>query len=198
MLFAQDRQPTKDYLAVPEVSSENRRFIPMVFLPPKVIGSNKLLLGVGATIYHFGILNSMMHMAWVRAVAGRLKSDYSYSPAVYNNFPWPDPSPKQRDAIEAAGQGILDARAQYATTSLADLYDASTMPAALIKAHAALDRVVDAAYGRRSFASEAERVAFLFERYQALAAPLVPVAKPSPGRRKGAALAGKDLATILK
>jgi hypothetical protein len=197
-LFTQDRQPTKAYIAVPEVSSENRRFIPIDFLKPKVVASNKLQIVVGGDLYHFGILNSTMHMAWVRAVAGRLESRLSYAPAVYNNFPWPDPSPKQHEAIGTAGHGVLDARAQYAATSLADLYDVTTMPAALVKAHNALDRAVDAAYGRRSFASEAERVAFLFERYQALAAPLAPVPEKSAARRKRAVTAGKEPASISK
>lgn len=197
-LFTQDRQPTKAYIAVPEVSSENRRFIPIDFLKPKIIASNKLQIVVGGDLYHFGMLNSTMHMAWVRAVAGRLESRLSYAPAVYNNFPWPDPTPKQHEAIGNAGQGVLDARAQYAATALADLYDTTTMPAALVKAHNALDRAVDAAYGRRSFASDAERVAFLFERYQALTAPLAPAAEKPAGRRRRATVADKEPATISK
>ena len=109
-----------------------------------------------------------MHMAWMRTVCGRLKSDYSYSnTVVYNNFPWPEnPIDKHRQAIEVAAQGVLDARSQFPASSLADLYDPLTMPPVLLKAHQALDRAVDMAYGRRDFKSEAERVAFLFELYQ--------------------------------
>jgi hypothetical protein len=112
-LFTQDRQPTTAYLAVPEVSSESRRFIPISFLSPSIIASNKLQIIVGGTLYHFGILTSTMHMAWMRTVAGRLKSDYSYAPSVYNTFPWPAPSDSQRAAIEQAAQAVLDARAQF-------------------------------------------------------------------------------------
>lgn len=197
-LFAQDRQPNQPYLAVPEVSSENRRFVPISFMPPEVIGSNKLLIGVGATLYHFGVLNSTMHMAWVRAVAGRLESRLSYAPAVYNNFPWPEPPPKQHETIMAAGQSVLDVRAQYAATTLADLYDITTMPTALVKAHNLLDRAVDLAYGRRSFDSEAERVAFLFEQYQALTAPLAPAPRKPTARRRSTAATGTTPALISK
>ena len=101
-LFTQDRQPEKDYLGVPEVSSERRRFIPIAFLSADTIASNKVQIVEGATHYHFGMLCSTMHNAWMRTVAGRLESRYSYAPAVYNNFPWPTPTDKQRTAIEAA------------------------------------------------------------------------------------------------
>ena len=125
-----------------------------------------------------------MHMSWVRAVCGRIKSDYRYSAGiVYNNFPWPDPNDKQREAIETAAQGVLDARAQFPDATLADLYDPLTMPPALVKAHQALDRAVDAAYGKRSFKTDAERVAFLFERYQQLVS-LLPVETAKPKRRR--------------
>ncbi len=179
-LFTQDRQPNKPYLAVPEVSSENRRYIPIAFLSPSIIASNKLQIVVGASRYHLGILSSTMHMAWVRTVAGRLKSDYSYSPAVYNNFPWPsDPTDKLKAAIEEAAQGVLDARATHPDASLADLYDPVAMPPDLRKAHQVLDKAVDAAYGRKSFASDAERVAFLFELYHKYTSLL-----PAPGKTK--------------
>jgi len=143
----------------------------------------------GATNYHFGVLESAMHMAWIRYTCGRLKSDYRYEPAVYNNFPWPEISnSKYRVAIEVAAKGVLDARDQFADATLADLYDPLTMPPKLVKAHAALDKAVDAAYlaaeraaGRKSpkFGTDAERVAFLFERYQALTSLL-----PSPKARR--------------
>lgn len=184
-LFTQDRQPDREYLAVPEVSSESRRFIPMAFLSPGYCASNKLQIVVGATNYHFGILSSTMHMAWVRAVAGRLKSDYSYSPAVYNNFPWPsDPTDKQKAGIEEAAQGILDARAAHPEASLADLYDPVAMPPDLRRAHQALDKAVDAAYGKKSFGSDAERVAFLFELYHQYTSLLPSPEKPTKRRKK--------------
>ena len=126
-----------------------------------------------ATLYHFGILTSTMHNAWMRQVCGRLKSDFRYSNTiVYNNFPWPTLTTNNHVAIEAAAQGVLDARALFANESLAALYDPDTMPPALVKAHAALDKAVDAAYvpdgGAKSYASDAVRVAFLFKRYQQL------------------------------
>jgi hypothetical protein len=193
-LFTQDRQPDKQYIAVPEVSSETRRFIPLAFLPPTVVASNKLQIVECGTAYHFGILCSTMHNAWMRTVAGRLKSDYSYSPSVYNNFPWPDlPSPASgrgenlRAAIETAAQAVLDARAQFPGASLADLYDPLTMPPALLKAHQKLDAAVDRAYGKTGFKSDAERVAFLFERYQALTS-LLPAAPAKRSRRKPAVI----------
>jgi hypothetical protein len=166
-LFTQDRQPESEYIAIPEVSSENRHFIPVGFLSPDMIASNKLQIIEGGTRYHFGILCSTMHNSWMRTVSGRLKSDYSYSPSVYNNFPWPEnPSDKQKQEIESAAQGVLDARSQFPDSSLADLYDPLTMPPVLLKAHQKLDRAVDAAYGKKNFRTEAERVAFLFELYR--------------------------------
>lgn len=167
-LFRQIAQPESDYLAIPEVSSERRRYLPMAYLPREVICSNKIQFVPNATLFHFGVLQSTMHMAWMRTVCGRLKSDYSYSNTiVYNTFPWPeDPSDQQREAIETAARAVLDARGQFPGATLADLYDPLTMPPLLLRAHQGLDRAVDAAYGRRGFASEAERVAFLFDLYQ--------------------------------
>ena len=193
-LFTQDRQPTSNYLAVPEVSSANRRFIPIAFLISQTIASNKLQIISGGTQYHFGILSSTMHNAWMRTVSGRMKSDYSYSPAVYNNYPWPgfagEPlSDKHRNAIEQAAQCVLDARAQFADASLADLYDPLTMPPALLKAHQKLDAAVDAAYqpsgGKKTYASDAERVAFLFDLYQRITS-LLPAPAAKKTRRKNA------------
>ena len=124
------------------------------------------------SLYHFGILSSTMHNAWMRSVCG-LESRYRYSAGiVYDNFPWPEQTDKQQAAIEAAAQSVLDARAKFLKSTLADLYDPLTMPPELVKAHQALDRAVDAAYGKTSFKTEAERVAFLFERYQQLTTPL--------------------------
>jgi hypothetical protein len=114
------------------------------------------------------VISSLMHMAWVRSVCGRLKSDYRYSKdIVYNNFPWPEnPTEKQKQAIEEAAQAVLDARAQFPGSTLADLYDPLTMPPILLKAHQHLDKAVDVAYGKTNFQTEAQRVAFLFELYQ--------------------------------
>jgi hypothetical protein len=124
-----------------------------------------------------------MHNAWVRYTCGRLESRYRYEPAVYNNFPWPDsPSDAQREKIEAAAQTVLDARAAFPEASLADLYDPLTMPPALVKAHQKLDAAVDATYGKKAFKNDAERVAFLFERYQALTS-LLPATSPKRRRQ---------------
>ncbi len=172
-VFAEIRQSSADYIAIPEVSSERRNFVPIGFYPSTTIASNLLYVLPNATLYHFGILSSTMHNAWMRSVCGRLESRYRYSAGiVYNNFPWPEPSDKQQAAIETAAQAVLDARAKFPTSTLADLYDPLTMPPELVKAHQALDRAVDAAYGRTTFKTEAERVAFLFERYQQLTVPL--------------------------
>lgn len=172
MLFTQVRQPITDYLVVPEVSSERRKYIPIGFLKPNVIASNKLYIIPDASLYTFGVLISSVHMAWMRIVAGRLKSDYSYSPAVYNNFPWPelcDTAP-MREKISQTAQAILDARARYADSSLADLYDPLTMPPDLRAAHAANDRAVLAAYGLAPDTPEPEFVAHLFKLYSQLSA----------------------------
>ncbi len=181
-LFTQDRQPDRNYLAVPEVSSEKRRFIPIGFLSSNIIASNQLRIIVGGALYHFGILCSTMHNAWSHYTCGRLESRYRYEPAVYNNFPWPDTSDKHHATIEAAAQAILDARALYPESSLADLYDPLSMPPELVKAHAALDKAVDAAYQYKGGKDDAARVAFLFERYQQLTS-LLPTA-PAKKTRK--------------
>ncbi len=175
----------RPYVIVPSVSSERRPYIPMGFLKPQTIASNLCMIIPGASLYHFGILNSLMHMGWVRYTCGRLKSDYRYSAGiVYNNFPWPEsPTAKQKEAIEQAAQSVLDVREKYPESSLADLYDPLTMPADLLKAHQKLDKAVDAAYGKRQFATEAERVAYLFELYQTLTTPLLPVEKKSRKKR---------------
>lgn len=147
-LFTENRQPDTDYIAIPEVSSGGRRYIPMGFLTKDTICSNKLQLMPNAQIYHFGILMSNVHMAWMRAVCGRLKSDYDYSAKiVYNNFPWPSPTEEQRTQIEQTAQSILAARALYPDSSLADLYDETTMPPELRKAHQQNDKAVMRAYG---------------------------------------------------
>jgi hypothetical protein len=183
--FHVEFMPAKPFLVIPEVSSERRTYIPLGFVKPSVLASNKLRLLPSATTFHFGVLSSAMHMAWTRYTSGRLKSDFQYSiTIVYNNFPWPKvPSEKAVAAIESAARAVLDARAHHPGSTLADLYDPLTMPAALVKAHHTLDRAVDAAYGRKAFASEAERVAFLFKLYQKYAAPLL-TAEPATRRRR--------------
>ncbi len=171
-LFRQIAQPNQSYLAVPEVSSETRDYIPMAFFENAVICSNTVQFVPGASLYHFAVLTSAMHMAWVRAVCGRLKSDYRYSKdIVYNNFPWPDATDKQRETIGQLGQAILDARALFPHSTLADLYDPLTMPPALRKAHESVDRAVDRLYApRRTFAGDTDRLVVLFTRYQQLSA----------------------------
>ena len=159
--------PKGNYLVVPEVSSEKRRYIPIGFLDSSILASNLLKTVPEATLYHFGVLSSSAHNAWMRTVAGRMKSDYRYSvKIVYNNFPWPEkPTEKQRQAIEAAAQAVLDARSLYPDSNLAQLYNLATMPAELVTAHAALDRAVDAAYGYKGGPADANRVQYLFEKY---------------------------------
>ena len=185
-LFSEDRQPSTSYLAIPKVSSERRHYLPIGFLSADDIATGSLQIVPMATLYHFGALSSVMHMAWMRAICGRMKSDYQYSNTiVYNNFPWPDPpSDKQRKAIELAAQGVLDARTAFPGSTLAGLYDPTTMPPALVKAHQTLDRAVDAAYGKRVFKTDAERVAFLFERYQHLTS-LLPAVTMKKAKRNG-------------
>ena len=161
MLFTQIRQPETRYLVVPEVSSERRKYIPIGYLGPDVVASNKLYILPDATLYIFGILTSSVHMAWMRVVCGRLKSDYSYSPAVYNNFPWPDIPDGQKLAIDKLAQGVLGIRALFPDDSLADLYDPLTMPPELQKAHRELDNMVMKVYDFRKDITEAEIVAAL-------------------------------------
>lgn len=167
-LFGEIRQPEKDYLAIPEVSSERRRYIPIGFLKKEIIASNRLKIIPNADKFSFGILTSSMHMAWVKYTCGRLKSDFTYSnKIVYNNYPWPDnPTDKQKELIEKAAQKVLDARLEFPTSSLADLYDPLTMPPVLVKAHNELDKAVDAAYSKQAFNSDAKRMEFLFELYE--------------------------------
>ena len=168
MLFSQIRQPESDYILIPETSSGARRYIPMGFMDKNVIASNSTLVATDATLYLFGVLESNVHMAWMRTVCGRLKSDYRYSPSIYNNFPWPSPTPEQKSLIEQTAQAILDARALYPDSSLADLYDPLTMPPELRKAHTANDIAVMKAYGFSTKMSEADCVAELMKMYQTL------------------------------
>lgn len=160
--------PEKDYLLIPEVSSEGRLYIPMGFMQKEVLCSNLAMLVPDATLYHFGILTSSLHMAWMRAVCGRLEMRYRYSiEIVYNNFPWPEPTNAQKRAIEKAAQQILDTRDLFADCTYADLYDKNAMPDVLRKAHSNLDRTVKSAYGLAANISEYESALHLFTCYEA-------------------------------
>ncbi len=185
-LFAEIRQPESDYLLVPRVSSELRRYVPIGFLPKEVVVNDLVSIIPNATLYHFGVLTSQMHMAWMRQVCGRLESRYRYSNnLVYNNFPFPpEPSAKQVARIEAAAQSILDERAKYAGATLADLYDPNTMPKSLLDAHRRNDAAVDAAYGARRFQIDLERLEFLFDLYKQLTDPLTRIAEHETRRAK--------------
>ena len=186
MLFGEIRQPKSKYIIIPKVSSENRKYIPIGILEPTTITSGSALIIPNANLFMFGIMTSAMHMAWMKATCGRMKSDFQYSASiVYNNFPFPDnPNDKQIKAIETAAQKVLDTRAEFqfpplggvsegrGGSSLADLYDPLTMPPALVKAHNDLDKAVDLAYRPQPFTSEANRMVFLFELYEKYTADL--------------------------
>ena len=154
---------------VPEVSSEQRRYVPIGYMDPDIIIANTVYSVQNANLYMFGVMTSNVHMAWMRTVCGRLEMRYRYTPAVYNNFPWPEVTVEDKARIEKSAQGILDARALYPDSSLADLYDPLTMPDELRKAHQANDRAVMQAYGFNiKEMSEADCVAELMKMYQAL------------------------------
>jgi hypothetical protein len=186
--FHVENMPKRRFLLIPKVSSERRRYIPMGFMSPKTLVSDLVFVLPNATLYHFGVLTSAMHMAWVRQVAGRLESRYRYSAKlVYNNFPWPEaPAAGKKAAVERAAQAVLDVRQQYLDqgATLADLYDPVSTPAKLVKAHAALDRAVDRCYRAQPFQTERQRVEFLFALYEKLTAPLIAAAE-KPKRRGG-------------
>ena len=175
-LFDEIKNSLTDYIAIPVVSSENRRYIPIDFLKAENIAGNKLFMLPNASLYDFGILTSNVHMAWMRTVAGRMKSDYSYSNTiVYNNFPWPEVTNEQEEKISQTAQAILDARALYPDSSLADLYDELTMPPERRKAHQTNDKAVMEAYdmtkivdGKKTWLTESETVARLFQIYEEL------------------------------
>lgn len=168
-LFRELNNPS-DYIAVPKVSSEKRRYVPMGFLHADTIATDLLFILPSATLYHFGILESNVHMAWMRVVCGRLEMRYRYSKdVVYNNFPWPSPTAEQAEKIATTAQGILDARSHYSDSSLADLYDPNLMPYDLLEAHRANDRAVMAAYGFATRMTETECVSRLFDLYSAMA-----------------------------
>lgn len=180
-MFGEERHPDSDYLAIPKVSSENRDYIPIGFCTKNIICGDKLFNLPNATLFHFGIITSLMHMTWMKYTCGRMKSDYSYSNTiVYNNFPWPEnPTDKQKETVEKTAQAVLDARAVFQNllsgsrgASLADLYDPNTMPPVLVKAHQALDKAVDLCYRSQPFINETKRIEFLFELYDKYTAGL--------------------------
>jgi hypothetical protein len=183
-LFFFISQPETHFIAIPEVSSERRQYIPIGFLPPQIIASNKIYLIPTSNLFLFGVLSSATHMAWVKQMAGRLESRFQYSGSmVYNSFPWPQTvTDKQRAAVEAKAKAVLDARQQFPAATFADLYDPLAMPPALAKAHAELDRAVDLCYRPEKFDSDRQRVEFLFALYEKLTAPLLPSSK---ARRRG-------------
>lgn len=166
-----------DYIILPSVSSERRKYIPIGFMPSSIIASNLCLVIPNAKIYHFGVLTSIMHMSWVKYVGGRLKSDYRYSnKIVYNNYPWPkDPSDRNKKSVEEKAQKVLDVRASFPESSLADLYDPLSMPPALVKAHQALDKAVDLCYRPQAFPNETGRIEYLFSLYNEYTQPLLAV-----------------------
>ena len=170
--FHVENMPQSNYIFVPRHSSENRKYIPTGFLPPDIIAGDSGMIIANATLYHFGILTSNVHMAWVCAICGRLKSDYRYSKdIVYNNFPWPTATDEQKSAIAQLAQGVLDARAQYPDSTLADMYGETSMlfHTALLNAHRELDKAVMKLYGFSvKDVDEAACVAALMERYKAL------------------------------
>ena len=179
MRFHVEFIPTSPYLLIPRHSSENRRYIPIGYLPTDTLTTDSCLVIPNATIFHFGMLTSTMHMSWVRQVCGRIKSDYRYSnKLVYNNYPFPqNQTPEQYKAVEEAAQAVLDTREHFKGQTLADLYDPNTMPAELVKAHDKLDRAVDKCYRKEPFTNERDRVEFLFALYGQLSVEQIPKAK---------------------
>lgn len=167
--FHIENMPKGKYIVIPEVSSQRREYIPMGVMDDTVLCSNKVRILADISTYNFGILESKVHMDWMRLMSCRLKSDYSYSVSdVYNTFPWPDPTPQQKEQIKKTAQAILDVRSKYPDASLADLYDPLTMPLDLRKAHEANDRAVMKAYGFKPSMTEQQIVAELMKLYQKL------------------------------
>ncbi|MCA1966381.1 MAG: class I SAM-dependent DNA methyltransferase, partial [Flavobacterium sp.] len=181
-----DRNQPETYILIPSTTSENRKYIPLGFFGKNEIANNSCHTIPNGTLYHFGILMSTMHMAWVKNICGRLKSDFRYSKdIVYNNYSWPEnPSDKQIKAVEEKAQKVLDVRAEFPNSSLADLYDPLTMPPALAKAHNELDKAVDLAYRSQAFTSEANRMVFLFELYEKYTSTLFTKEKPKKTKKE--------------
>ena len=185
-MFAEPRQPDSDFLLIPRTTSENRSYIPIGFFDKSYIVNDSCTALPNATAFHFGVLTSAMHMAWVGYTCGRLESRFRYSNRiVYNNYPWPlNPSEKNVKAVETKAQAVLDARAQFPNSSLADLYDPLTMPPALVKAHQALDKAVDLCYRPQAFTNETARIEYLFNLYQQYTEPLLKEANKKKKRKK--------------
>lgn len=183
-LFRDKNQP-ESYILIPSTTSENRKYIPMGLFGKNDIANNSCHTVPNGNLFHFGVLMSAMHMAWVKTLCGRLKSDFRYSKDnVYNNYPWPEnPTEKQIKTIEEKAQNVLDVRASFPNSSLADLYNPLTMPPALVKAHNELDKAVDAAYSKQNFSTEAKRMEFLFELYEKYTADLFAKEKPKKIRK---------------
>ena len=183
--FAFISHEESEYIIIPSVSSERRKYIPIGFMPASSIASNLCLIIPNANLFHFGILTSLMHMAWVKNVCGRLKSDYRYSNSiVYNNFPWPsNTSDKNIKAIKLAAQNVLDTRLIYSDSTLAELYQIDAMPPALTKAHQILDKAVDACYRSQPFTTDANRMEFLFNLYETYTAGLFATEKKSKKKK---------------
>jgi hypothetical protein len=190
-LFGEIRQPDSDYILIPRHSSEGRDYIPFGFFSKEQIVHDSCLMISNASLYHFGVLQSSMHMAWMRQICGRIKGDYRYSNnLVYNNYPWPaSPNADHMRAVEAEAKAVLDVRAQFPESSLADLYDPLSMPPGLVKAHKALDSAVDRCYRTKAFKSELERVEYLFELYEHYCSSLT--AGVSPPKKKVKSRAGR-------
>ena len=183
--FAFISHEESQYIIIPSVSSEKRKYIPIGFMPATCIASNLCLIIPNATKYHFGVLTSLMHTTWMKNVCGRLKSDYRYSSSiVYNNFPWPEnPTAKQMASIEEKAQKVLDVRLSFPNSSLADLYKSASIPPTLTKAHNELDKAVDAAYRTVPFANEANRMVYLFELYEKYTADLFTIKKTRKSKK---------------
>lgn len=179
-----DLKNPETFIVIPATTSENRKYIPFAFFNKEFIPSNSVYIVPNGKLFHFGVLMSAMHMAWVKTLCGRLKSDFRYSKDnVYNNYPWPEnPTEKQIQLIEEKAQNVIDVRASFPNSSLADLYNPLTMPPALVKAHNELDKAVDAAYSKQNFSTEAKRMEFLFELYEKYTADLF--AKEQPKKTK--------------
>jgi len=189
-IFMENRQPSTEYLMVPVVSSEHRKYIPIGFLPPETIANYSAFILPNASLFHFSIIASEMHNIWIRYVCGKLEGRIRYSNTLgYNTFPWPEnPSEKQKKEVEEAAQKVLDVREKYLKSSnhssLADLYDPLTMPPDLVKAHQELDKAVDLCYRPQPFPNETKRIEFLFELYDKYTADLFTREKPKKTRAK--------------
>jgi hypothetical protein len=178
--------PDRPFLVIPEVSSERRDYVPIGWLSPPMIPSNLLRVVLDADLFHFGILTSRMHMAWLRYIGGRLESRYRYSVGiVYNTFPWPDADDRQRARILKLANAVLAARARFPEATMADLYDSDAMKPDLRQAHRALDNAVDKLYRPDPFTGDRQRVEHLFGRYEQLISPLIPVPKKRRGKARG-------------